>query len=300
MRNFNSELFTRAAQKALIDAVGKAQEKSYLGVFAALVDSMGSSESYPYLTSAPVMSAVKDVVENRGLDSALYTVSNQTYAVRMTIPREALSDDQVGGYLARIEQMATLATLFPNKLLVDALTTGNSALGFDGAAFFADSHTFDGTHDNLLGGSGTSVSQIQADVASAIAEVLSFRDSKGSPLNEGEDAFVIVAPPALRANMQTALYGDIVSNTSNKAFMDFSIRLVTSARLAGTDANDYYLLATGQSMPLFVQQREPVSLEILGEGTDFWTEHRAMLAQVSWRGAAAYGPYWRGAKVVNT
>src|SRR5687768_14064842 len=107
----------RGAKRALIEAAESA-EPSYVGVFASRVQSDGDRERYPYLSQAPIMKLLRDMLETAGLSDATLEVVNDTYVIALEVGRNMLADDQLAAVSQRVREMSEIALSFGNQLLI--------------------------------------------------------------------------------------------------------------------------------------------------------------------------------------
>jgi phage major head subunit gpT-like protein len=69
-----------------------------------------------------------------------YTIKNKTFESTVTVPREAIEDDQYGVYTSLTAQMGQDAKLHPDELLFGLIALGTSTLCYDGQYFFDTDH----------------------------------------------------------------------------------------------------------------------------------------------------------------
>lgn len=300
MKTYNPSLWIRGTKSALIQARDIAEPK-LVGVIADFQTSESNFNQYPWIGEAPIMKLLKDELEAAQLSDAILTLTNATYGIALEIGRDDLHDDQLGAQMMRARQAGMVALNFANRLIALAIEAGTTAAGFDGVATFHDAHPIRGqqtaTQDNLLTGTGVTVAALKADLASSIAAAMNWKAENGEPLAGTRTNWVMFVPPALLFNAQEAVYAQIISQTSNQAFRGMTIEVMASPRL--TDANDWYLFDAGPVKPFIYQEARPVSVEFLGEGSDYYVTKEKALIKYSWRGVV--GPNHPGLsfKVVN-
>lgn len=302
MKTYNPSLWERGIKTALVQARALA-EAPLVGKIATLNPSESNTNVYPWIGEAPIMQLLKDELQQSQLTDARYELTNETYAISIAIGRDDLHDDQIGAQMMRAKEMSRVALNFANRLLTTALTSGTSELGFDGVSYFNDSHPIRGAQtavqDNLLAGTGATVSAIKTDIGSAIAQLMTWKAENGEPLAGSRSKFAMMVPAALLFAANEAVYAAIISQTSNEAFRGMSIDVMANPRL--TDANDWYLFdVSGGTLPLIYQEARAVSTEMLGPGSDHWVKHEEAIIKCSWRGVAGYNHPGLAAKVVNS
>ena len=262
--------------------------------------SASDKEKYEWLGQAPQMAELVGERKITPLSSTGYELENTTYESTVSISRNHLEDNQTGSIRRRIQQMAQTASAHVNKLVINALINGTSNTGYDGAAFFANSHTArgdSGAQDNLLAGSATTTAGLATDLAAAKASMLNFLDEAGEPFHgDGDVALTVVAPPALEKNFREVLGAGVISQTDN--MQSGMADLVISPRL--TDADDWYVLRTDNlARGLIFQQRSPIEFSALESNTESSFLKEVYMYGVRARYGVGYA-FWQSAiKTVN-
>jgi len=268
---------------------------------ATVVKSNSDKESYQWLGQAPQVEEIIDEFKVSGVLDTDYEIVNKKYGSMLEISKDDISDDLTGGIQMLTRQMAVVAARHPNKLLIAALTSGTTVLGYDANAYFSATHPArgkSGTQSNLVTQTGTTTDAIAADLNSAIGKLLGFLGENGEPMSDVvTPKMIVVAPLALRKPFKETLLAPIISNSSNVAFQDDSIELLVTPRLTGTA---WYLLAVdGPIRPLVWQDREPIEFLALEDnsGSDQVFRREQYLYKSRYRGAAGYGPWQKAVKV---
>jgi len=262
--------------------------------------SASDKEKYEWLGQAPQMAELVGERKITPLSSTGYELENTTYESTVSISRNHLEDNQTGSIRRRIQQMAQTASAHVNKLVINALINGTTNTGYDGAAFFANSHTArgdSGAQDNLLAGSATTTAGLATDLAAAKASMLNFLDEAGEPFHgDGNLALTVVAPPALEKNFREVLGSGVISQTDN--MQSGMADLVISPRL--TDADDWYVLRTDNlARGLIFQQRSPIEFSALESNTESSFLKEVYMYGVRARYGVGYA-FWQSAiKTVN-
>jgi len=231
--------------------------------------SASDKEKYEWLGQAPQMSELMGERKITPLSDAGYELTNTTYEATIAVKRNHLEDGQTGSINRRIQQMAQTASQHVNKLVIDALVNGTTDTGYDGVAFFSNSHTARGdgaAFDNLEAGTGSTTSAIATDLATCKKTMLRFQDEAGEPFHGDSPAqFTVVAPPEMEKNFREVLGATMISNTSNMQVG--AAQLIISPRLS--DANDWYFLRTDNlARGLIFQQRSPIEFSALEANTE--------------------------------
>jgi phage major head subunit gpT-like protein len=284
---------------------------------ATTIPSTSDRENYAFLSSPASMTEITDempinsltdfdgVTARTGNEGPGYEVVNKTYGGALLFKRDDMDDAKVGGFRIRIQDQANVANAHPDEELMTQLTTGTTCY-INGEDFFSATHAARGeqtagyTWSNSLTGTGTTVAQLQADIASALTAFYKMRNTGNRYMNRHVKSFYILCPVALEVNMRTAVYAAIVSSTSNVGFKP-NIEVISEPSLDADDANDWYFGSLdGGIRGLIWQNRRGIELEEIGPGTETWVNLRQMEFAVTRRGAPAFGYPERLIKVSNT
>jgi phage major head subunit gpT-like protein len=209
--------------------------------------------------------------------------------------------DKTGQVLTRIQELAIGAAILPQQLFTTLIQANGN--GYDGAAFFADTHNHGGTIDNLLGHNivdpdvPTSAEMSQA-ILDLVQAMYGFTDDRGQPCNEFAQQFALMVPPKYWQAAKAALQNDFtsagVSNTLKNSGVQIGI--IVNPRLLGTAAaagRRIYLFRTDAPAKPLVWQEESISDAFKTLGLDsseaFWNEQLAFGAKRI--GAAALGRF---------
>jgi len=202
-----------------------------------------------------------------GLHEFNFSITNLEYQAAIEVRRAALERDQLNLIRPRISQLAQEAARHPGKLIFDLFETPGNA--FDGSAFFADTRTIgdSGNIDNNLTGTGTTVAQIQADLAAARTAMRKFQDDKGRTMNLIGN--VLVIPPdqeqafyqALNVQQEGGVNPAVVPANASGVTAGKGYTIIVNPEL--TDANDWYLchVGAGDNRPFVWQEEKAPVLE---------------------------------------
>lgn len=232
-----------------------------------------------------------------------YSVDAEKYELTYGIPLEDFEDDQLGFHSANIMEMAQNARLWQDDLVFAAILAGSTDLGYDGAAFFSDSHSLGGnTLDNLFASTALTSDNYNS-VRSAMG---AFVGEKGESLRVTPN--ILLVPPALErtakriveATLESSVHGSNTAAAAIDNVMKGTARVVVAPQLStaagGSDTTWYLLDASRPVKPfLFVERKAPMFSQ-LTEGSDGAFNNDEFLYGVRARGAAGYGPFWLAAK----
>lgn len=234
-----------------------------------------------------------------------YQVTPDLFEATVGIPLTEIEDDNIGAWTHTLMDMGTQVELWPDDLVIAVLLAGESGLGFDAKAFFANDHSLKSgtTIDNLF----ASTSLTKANVAAVVAEMKGWVGEDGRSLRVTPN--LLVVPPKLEDDAMEICESNIIakvfgSNTA-AAGVDNTMRgrltpLVLSelsADAGGSDTDYYILDTTKPTKPLaFVERMAPKITHKHADNDDnvFWDGE--LVSGVRARGCGAYGPFFLAAK----
>jgi len=133
----------------------------YWNRVATQVNSTTAAENYSWLGSFP---RLREWVGDRVIQSIAnydYTIRNKDFEATVTVPRNAIEDDQYGLFSPLMGEMGDAAGRHPDEILFGLLKNGFNTPCYDGQAFF------DTDHPVGLPGYQTTVSNMQAGTGPA-------------------------------------------------------------------------------------------------------------------------------------
>ncbi len=222
-----------------------------------------------------------------------------------------LADDgPLNPFKDRIADIAAMAKDHPVELAFELMVNGTTnTLGttFDGQNFFSTTHSYGiaaGTEDNIVTGSGTSITQLEADFIKAMSRLAGFSftqspNASARNLNKNVDKNLLVcAPPELHGAFFNLKNKGFFNNADNAIQGTFEFKSLVGL----SDVNDWYLLLLDEKMmkPFLHQEEKPAVLD-MPSMTDVSVKERDTLV---WgarkRDNVAYGAWWKAIKVTNT
>jgi phage major head subunit gpT-like protein len=258
---------------------------------AMLVPSTVTQEVYAALSAAPGLSEHEGELIIAALLAGKLELVVKDYDAALGVPKNDFQDDRLGLHRSRVMDMSAKATWHPTKLVGQTLEANPKA--FDGTALFATSRTKSviADTDNLLAPTmaGTVPTDIEVETAikAAISALRSFTDDQDDPIALGAE-FGVLAPTALSwqvlacANDQTiGPAGSLKVNSVRGQFTPGVNPFLTSA------VAFYTYIKNRATKPLFIQERQPVQTESLGEGSDEWVKRSRAVFKASARRACA-------------
>jgi len=230
--------------------------------FAMRQDSDGEQTTYEWFGTVPRMEDVShDQVSLRGLDEYNFSIVNKEFQAAIEVSRMALERDRLNLITPRIQQLAGEAARHPGQLIFELVEDNPAA--YDGTAYFANTRTIGESSniDNILAGNGSTVANIQTDLAEAREAMRLFEDDRGRPLNLVPNAIMChpnLEQPiwqALNVNQAGNQDRNVIPAGTNGVLQGAGYSVIVNPYL--TDTNDWYTFHIGgPSMRPFVWQVE--------------------------------------------
>lgn len=121
---------------------------------ATEVPSTSSSNTYGWLGQFPTFREWAGERVLKDMAGHAYTITNKKFESSVSVPRDAIEDDEIGVYKPLFQEMGRAAKAHPDELVFGLLKKGLTTLCFDGQNFFDTDHPLYPNTD----GSGTAVS----------------------------------------------------------------------------------------------------------------------------------------------
>lgn len=152
----------------MVNKYGKITQKEVSGMFqdkmvlvpqiwenhCTKIPSDAPDETHAWLGSIPQPRQLLSGRQFQGIYEYSFNLENYAYELSLTIDRDSLADDRTGQWRKKVGQMAVAWANFKNQLFAALLEAGTSNTGYDGAAFYANTHAIGGStpasNDNLL------------------------------------------------------------------------------------------------------------------------------------------------------
>lgn len=262
-----------------------------------VVPSTQESETYPFLGELPIMREWIGEKRISGLKDYTYTITNKDWESTLALSRNVLKFDNIGVVMPKIKMLAIEGQRHKARLIRQLIINGTSGLAYDGNAFFANRTV----NDNLMAGTGTTLTQLETDLATARATMWSFVDDQGEPFEFPLDT--VVCPPALEVSFKKIMESTASVTGVNQGvinpFRTVLQRVIVDPGL--TDANDWYGLCTSFPLkPFIYQEVDAPKLVAMDKQDDLPNFMRKKLYySVESLGNAGYSFYQFGIKVVN-
>ncbi|MEX5343012.1 Mu-like prophage major head subunit gpT family protein [Pseudomonas sp. I2] len=126
---------------------------------ATEVPSTSSSNTYGWLGQFPAFREWVGERVLRDMATHAYTINNKKFESSVSVPRDAMEDDEVGVYGALFQEMGRAAKAHPDELVFAMLKAGLTTACYDGQNFFDTDHPLYPNSDGT--GTATSISNYQ-------------------------------------------------------------------------------------------------------------------------------------------
>jgi len=275
-----------------------------------------ASETYNFLGQTPAMREWVGGRQAKGFSGQGITIFNTHYEATLEIEVKDARRDKTPQIEARIAEFSQRAQTHWASLLSTLLINAPSTVCYDGQFFFDTDHSegSSGIQDNditvdisalpaAVHGVVTapSVEEMQQSILKGIAQILSFKDDQGEPMNENASRFLVVVPVALYltavAAVSTLMTAALQQNLNPNLIAGLTVDVQMNPRLTWTDS--FAVFRTDSPIKAFIRQSETeVELTVLGEGSDHAFKHKSWQYGLdAWRGVG-YG-YWQRACYVT-
>ncbi len=239
------------------------------------VTSTSAKEIYAAIGATAPMREWKSGRQPRELKEFGFEIVNKDWEASVRIHQNAIDDDQLGGIMLSIKDMANEATRHKGELAMQTIVAGTETECYDGQYFFDTDHAEgdSGTQSNKLTNELTS-----ANLAIARAKMMRFKNDKGKPMNIIADSLVV--PPELEKTA-LELVGSpnveryVASGTDSQPTINVhqgKYKVITNPFI--TDVDSWYLGCTKRpTKPLILQNRRELRFDVLGgpeKATETW------------------------------
>lgn len=275
-----------------------------------------ASETYNWLGQSPAMREWVGGRKAKGFSGQGVTIVNKHYEATIEVRKTDVRRDKTPQIQARIQEFADRSQTHWASLLSTLMMNGPSTTCYDGQYFFDTDHSEgdSGTQSNditvdisalpaAVHGSVTapSVEEMQQAILKGIAQILSFKDDRGEPMNENARRFCVCVPVGLYlvavAAVSTLTTAALQQNLNPNLIAGLNVDVQMNARLTWTDS--FCICRTDSPIkPFILQTEQEVELKAKAEGSEFEFDNDAWQFGIdAWRGAG-YG-YWQRACYVT-
>lgn len=275
------------------------------------------SETYAFLGMSPALREWRGGRQANGLQGNSFTIANKHYEGTLEIQKKDIRRDKTGQILARVNEFADGGLAHWASLLSSLLLAAPTAVCYDGQYYFDTDHSEgdSGTQSNSIsvdistlpaavhGSAATapSMEEMQQAILQAIAQILSFKDDRGNPMNENARSFIVVVPVGLYLTAVAAVTSiataSLQQNFNPNLIAGLSVSVQMNPRLTWTDK--FSVHRTDSSIKGFIRQQETeIEIKAKAEGSEFEFDNDAWQFGIdSWR-AVGYG-YWQRSCLVT-
>lgn len=281
-----------------------------------LFSSDQASETYNFLGQSPVMREWISSRQAKGFTGQGVTIVNKHYEATIEVRKVDVRRDKTPQLRARMEEFADRAQTHWASLLSTLLLNGPSTVCYDGQFYFDTDHSEgdSGSQSNditvdisalpaAVHGVVTapSVEEMQQTILTTIAQIMSFKDDRGEPMNENARRFMVIVPVPLYlvavAAVSTLATAALQQNLNPNIIAGLTVDVQMNPRLTWTDS--FAVFRTDSPIKGLIRQTEQeVELKAKAEGSEFEFDNDAwQLGIDAWRGSG-YG-YWQRACYVQ-
>lgn len=285
---------------------------AWVDAVSNLYGSDQASETYAFMGQSPAM---REWIAGRiakGYAVNAFTILNKEYEATIEFKLRDVRRDKTGQIRARIAEFADRSQTHWANLLSTLLLNGASTLCYDGQYYFDTDHQegLSGVQSNkitvdisvlpaLVHGStvAPSVEEFQQALLAGIAQILSFKDDQGEPMNENATQFAAQVPIGLYLTAIAALgpitTANLQNNLNANALSKFNVDVQMNPRLTWTDT--FSIFRTDSPIKGLVRQNEQdVELKAKAEGSEFEFDEKAWQFGIDASRGVGYG-YWQRA-----
>lgn len=288
----------------------------WIGGVSNLFGSDQASETYPFLGQMPRMREWLGGRQAKGLRGNSLTITNKHYEATVEIALRDLRRDKTAQLQARMSEFADEGDAHWGTLLSSLILAGPSTACYDGQYFFDTDHSEgdSGNQDNdiqvdisAVPGAGTdntpsfpNAAQMQAAIVKGVAQILSFKDDRGRPMNSNAKRFLVTVPVGLYmpavASLSAINLAALQQNINPVQAAGLQIDVQMLPELTWTDS--FAVWRTDSPIKGLIRQNEtnPV-VKMKDENSEFAFDNDAIQIGVdAWRGAD-YGLWQRACYV---
>jgi hypothetical protein len=281
-----------------------------------LFNSDQTSETYGFLGQSPAMREWIGGRQAKGLAANAVTIANRHFEATLEISVRDARRDKTAQIQARVEDLADRAVTHWASLLSTLIIGADSSVCYDNQYFFDTDHVEgkSGIQSNKIqvdiSGLPTAVhglpaapskEEMQQTILAGIAQILSFKDDQGEPMNENARSFLVQVPASLwltaMAAVSTILNAAADQNMNPAQLASMTIEVEMNPRLTWTDK--FAIWRTDSPIKGLIRQTEQeVELKAKAEGSEYEFDNDAWQFGIdSWRNVG-YG-YWQRAVQVQ-
>lgn len=234
-----------------------------------------------------------------------YEIRNKRYEATLVIPELELSRDKSGLLQARMDTFSADAGAGHWEDLLVTLINANGTC-YDGQAFYSATHSWgdSGTQKNLVTATeipsanvGTPTAPTATEMANILLEAVGYmmtlKNDKGRPINGTSKSWIVQVATAqlYSAVMQAIKLNKLAAGADNPLGglgMTFEA-LLTPTLTSATSKIRLHRADPKGIKPFILQEEKALQLEVLGVGSDFFFDNKAIKMGVDSSRGAGYG-----------
>ena len=275
-----------------------------------LFQSDQDSETYVWLGMSPQLREWVGGRQAKGFNENKLTIKNKHFEGTLEFLKKDLRRDKTGQVMVRVHDLADRTSSHWASLASSLILNGASTTCYDGQYYFSTTHQegVSPTQSNKLAvtlstlpcqvhgvAAAPSVEEMQQCILKAVAQIISFVDDQGEPMNENASEFLIMVPTSLylaaeAATKNAVLTSNAVNLLPNLEGMKFGVAM--NARLNSWPSTFCVFRTDASVKPIIRQEEAPVQMKAKAEGSEFEFDNDAWQFGVdTWRNVG-YG-YWQ-------
>jgi phage major head subunit gpT-like protein len=253
------------------------------------------------------------------LDKKQYEIRNKQYEATMVVPQLELNRDKLGMLQARINTFAEDAGAGHWGTLLEGLINNADGICYDGQKFFDTDHVWgdSGTQTNALTATevpssnvGTTTAPTPTEAANIILEMtawmLTYKNNKGRPVNANARQFIVMVSTAqmfagvVQAIANQYLAGTVTNPLTGMKQGGFMYTPVLNPNLTNATEKIRLFRMDGPVKPFIRQDEQGIEYQMLGRGSDFYFDNKAIKLGIDASRGAGYGAWEYAAEVTLT
>lgn len=274
------------------------------------------SETYPFLGQSPAMREWVGGRQAKGLSGNSLTILNKPYENTLEVSIRDMRRDKTGQIEARVNEFVDRSLTHWASLLSTIIIAGTSTVCYDGQYYFDTDHAegSSGSQSNditvdisalpaAVHGviTAPSVEEMQQSILKGIAQIMSFKDNQGEPMNENASTFMVMVPVGLYltavAAVSTLMTAALQQNLNPNLIAGLSVGVQMNARLTWTDS--FAVFRTDSPIKGLIRQSEQDDeLMVKDESSEFAMDNKAIQIGIDNSRGVGYG-YWQRACYVT-
>lgn len=283
---------------------------TWVGPTSMLFQSNQPIEEYAWLGMSPKMREWVGGRLAKGLKETTIRIPNKWFEATLEVYLDDLRRDKSGQLRIRIAELARRTQTHWAQLLNTLILNGQTALAYDGQAFFSTTHAEDdsGTQSNHIqvnvsDANAPTAAEMETAILRAVTQIMAIKDNTGEPMNEDANSFLVMVPTSMMAAAAASLRNPVIVDTNGSRtntitnLGGFSFELAINPRLTATD--EFYVFRSDSMVRAFIRQEEQaVRIDAVAEGSEEEFKNRRHLYGVTAIRNVGYG-MWQEAVLVE-